>query len=66
MITNPEKLNKFNREQLRKEKLSYHEALKIYEGLHKEAVCFGVISGENIMQGFETTIKIAKIVNGLK
>ena len=66
MIQNRIKLNKFYRKLIREENLSYKEALSIYEALHKEAVSLGVISSENILEGLEVDLRIAKAINGLK
>ncbi len=65
MIKNSRKLDKFYRELEVKENLSYSEALRIYEALYKEALAFGVISDENIWDGFEAVLRIARAVNGL-
>jgi hypothetical protein len=66
MIKNRRKLDKFYRELDAKENLSYKEAVRIYDALHKEAVALGVISHENIWDGFEVDLRIAKAINGLK
>ncbi len=65
MITNRDKLNEFERELARKENLSHKEALAIYDMLYKEAVALGAISHENIWEGFEATLRIARAINGL-
>jgi hypothetical protein len=66
MITNRDKLNEFERELARKENLSHKEALAIYDMLYKEAFALGAISHENIWDGFEAVLRIARAVNGLK
>lgn len=66
MIKNKDKLHKFYRELEAKENLSYKEAVRIYDALHKEAVSLGAISHENIWDGFEVDLRIAKAINGLK
>jgi predicted RNase H-related nuclease YkuK (DUF458 family) len=65
MIRNRHKLNKFYRKIIKEENLSYKKALSIYEALHKEAVSLGVINSENILEGLEVDLRIAKTVNGL-
>ncbi len=65
MIRNRHKLNKFHRKLIEEENLSYKKALSIYEALHKEAVSLGVINSENILEGLEVDLRIAKTVNGL-
>ena len=65
MIKNKAKLEEFERELLRTENLSYKESLAIFEALRKEAVALGVWNSDNIMDGLEVTIRVAKAVNGL-
>lgn len=66
MIKNKLKLNKFYRKLLKEENISYKKALSIYEELHKEAVSLGVFNSENILDGLEVDLRIAKAINGLK
>jgi hypothetical protein len=63
MVRNKKKLNKFYQALLRKENMSYRQALRIYEALHKEAVSLGIINSKNILDGLETDIKVAKTIN---
>jgi hypothetical protein len=63
MIQNGRQLNDFYRRLDAEEHLSYLEALAIYEMLHKEAVSLGAISSENILDGFEVDLRIAKAIN---
>ncbi len=65
MIRNKPKLDKFHRKLIKEENLSYKKALSIYEALHKEAVSLGIINSENILEGLEVDLRIAKTVNGL-
>jgi len=65
MVKNKHKLNKFYRRLMEKENISHKEALRIYDALHKEAVALGAISHENIWDGFEVDLRIAKAINGL-
>ena len=58
-------MNKFYRKLDAEENLSYKKALAIYEALHKEAVSLGVINSENILEGLEVDLRIAKAINGL-
>jgi hypothetical protein len=66
MIRNSKKLDEFKRELIRRENLSHKEALAIYEALHKEAVALGVINSENILDGIEVDLRIAKAMSSLK
>ena len=65
MIRNRPKLNKFYRKLIEEENISHKKALSIYEALHKEAVSLGVINSENILEGLEVDLRIAKAINGL-
>ena len=51
---------------IRKENLSHKEALAIYEMLHREAVALGAISHENIWEGFEVDLRIARAMGRLR
>ena len=66
MIINAPKLEEFNRRLMAQEHLSHEEALRIYEALHAEAVYLGAISDENILEGIEIDLRVARAVNGLK
>jgi len=59
-------LKEFERELARNENLSHKEALAIYDMLHKEAFALGAISHENIWDGFEVVLEIARAMGRLK
>jgi hypothetical protein len=63
MIKDRIKLDEVQRKLDAEERLSYTEALAIYEMLHKEAVSLGVINSENILDGLEVDLRIAKAIN---
>ena len=63
MVKNKLKLNKFYQKLIEEENISYKDALSIYEAMHKEAVALGVISHENIWDGFEAVLRIARAIN---
>ena len=63
MIKNIIKLNKFNKQLVKNENLSYKKALSIYEALHKEAVSLNIINSKNILDGIETDLRIARALN---
>ncbi len=65
MIRNKPKLDKFHRKLIKEENISYKKALSIYEALHKEAISLGIINSENILEGLEVDLRIAKAINGL-
>lgn len=63
MIKNPEILARFEAEELKKEKLSYKEALKIFEAMWQEAVSLGVLPLKDSLEDIETDIRLARILN---
>ncbi|MBI5359363.1 MAG: hypothetical protein HZA48_02140 [Planctomycetes bacterium] len=65
MIKNHKFLEKFEREQCRKEKPSYEQSLKIIESLWAEGKALGVLPPKKSMEGIETAIKIAGILNNV-
>lgn len=65
MVRNKHKLNEFYRRVIQEENISHKKALSIYEMLHKEAVSLGAISSENILEGLEIDLRIAKAINEL-
>jgi len=65
MVKNKTKLNKFYRLLIEQEKISHKEALSIYEALHKEAMSLGVFNSDNILEGLEVDLRIAKAINEL-
>ncbi len=64
MIINPEKLRIFEENFIRADKsLTYKNSLNIFTSMWKEAVSFGILPPDNPMEGIETDIRIAKILN---
>ena len=63
MIRNRLKLNKFYQKLIAQENISHKKALSIYEALHKEAVSLGVFNSDNILEGLEVDLRIAKAIN---
>jgi hypothetical protein len=63
MIRNKRKLEKFYLKLMADEKLSYKEALAIYEQLYREAVSLGAVNSVNIWEGFEVDLRIAAALN---
>ena len=66
MIRNTAKLREFERSEMARGDISYTDALAIFEGLRREAVSLGAFSCENILEGLDVDIRIAKAVNGLR
>jgi hypothetical protein len=65
MIKNTPKLKSFYRKLIEKENISHKQALAIYEALFAEAVSLGIFNSDNIMDGIEVDIRIAKAINSL-
>ena len=63
MIKNAELLERFEYKQLKKETLSYRDALKIYESMWLEAKALGILPLKNPMDGIEVKIRISRILN---
>jgi hypothetical protein len=66
MVRKTPELEEFYRRLIVEEDLSYEESLRIFESLHAEALALGAISDENILDGLETDLRIARALNGLK
>ena len=65
MRRNESKLRKFYKKLIAEENISHKQALAIYEAMHKEAISLGVINSDNILDGLEVDLRIAKAINGL-
>lgn len=63
MVKNRKLLAKFEYEQIKRNKLSYTQALKIYESMWEEAKELGILPLKDQMEGIEVDIKMAKILN---
>ena len=66
MIRNTPEFEKFCRESTEQENLSYEEAVRIYDTLYEEAVALGAIGSENIWDGFDAVLRIARALQGLE
>jgi len=65
MIKKNAKLQRFNREQLARENLSFPAALRIFEALYLEARTLGACNSKDIMGGIETTLRVARAIHRL-
>jgi hypothetical protein len=63
MIKDAKLLAEFEKKELRKEKSDYQNALRLFEGMWKEAMLLGVIPLKDPLEGIEVDIKIARILN---
>ncbi len=66
MIRNHRILNNLERKVIKEEKLSFSEALAIFEAMWKEGMTLGVLPPKDPLEGIETDIRIARILNCLK
>jgi hypothetical protein len=63
MIKDAKLLEAFNDALLRKEKLDYAAALRIFEGMCEEGRKLGVLPLKDPLEGIEVEIRIARILN---
>ncbi len=63
MIKNAKLLSEFNKGELKKEKLTYPESLRLFEEMWKEGVSLGVLPLKEPLEGIEVDIRIARILN---
>jgi len=63
MVKNPKLLAMFEDKELRKERLSYKEALRIFEAMWREAVSLGIFPPKDPLEGIEDDIRLARILN---
>jgi len=63
MVKNHKLLSQFERTQLKREKLTYLQSLKIVESLWEEGKSLGVLPPKNPLEGIETNIKLARALN---
>ena len=64
MIKNPEVLQKFNDTWIRtKSPLTYSQSLKIFTSMWEEGINLGVLPPKEPLEGIETDIKIAAVLN---
>ena len=66
MIKNPDVLEQFEREMIKKEKLSFEQALALFEAMWQEGVDLGVLPPKDPLEGIEIDIRISRILNCLK
>ena len=65
MIKNRKKLEKFEQELIRGKKADIEENFRIVDALYREAVELGVFPPKDPLEGLETVIKIARVVNSV-
>ena len=65
MIKNPDLLEQFEKEYLRKEPPDFYRNLKIYEAMYEEACLLGVFPLKEPLEGIDEKILLAKALNVL-
>jgi hypothetical protein len=66
MIKNNKDFAKFERNLIRKEKVDYKRNLKLVDAMYREAVALGVFPPKNPLEGIETKIKLARVLNSVR
>lgn len=65
MIKNAKIIREFEEDLIKNERLTLPKKYRIIEGLFREAVALGVFPLKNPLEGLETKIKIARVVNSV-
>ncbi|MEW5761350.1 MAG: hypothetical protein AB1779_11360 [Candidatus Thermoplasmatota archaeon] len=65
MIKNRQKLQKFEKEILKNEKVDFLKNYKIVEAMYKEAIELGIIPMKEPLYGLEVDMKVAKVINSV-
>lgn len=66
MIKNPEYLKKFEDEQTANDDMTLEQKLKLLNSIYKYAVKLGTLPPDDLLEGLDTDIKVAKIINGIR
>ncbi len=65
MVKNKKGLQQFERELIKKEKVDVKRNFRIVDALFCEAAGLGIIPLKNPLDGFETDLKIANVINSV-
>ena len=63
MINGAGALKRFEDSLIREGKLSYPQALRLFEAMWQEGVALGVLPPKDPLEGIEVDLRIARIVN---
>ncbi len=66
MIKDPEYLKKFEDEQTANDDMTLEQKLKLLNSIYKYAVKLGILPPDDLLEGLDTDIKVAKIINGIR
>ena len=65
-IKNPERLRKFEDQQTAKDDMTLEQKLTLLNSIYKFAIKLGTLPPKDLLEGIETDIKLAKILNGVR
>ncbi|MFB3896778.1 MAG: hypothetical protein ACE14V_10805 [bacterium] len=66
MIKNYKIFSEFERNLIRNEKVDFKRNLKLVDAMYQEAVALGVFPPKNPLEGIETKIKLAQVLNSVR
>lgn len=66
MIQASNLLNRFEQAQIKRERLTYAEALRLFESMWREARLLKIVPPQNLLEGIESDIRLARILNSNK
>lgn len=66
MIKNSEYLKKFEDEQTANDDMTLEQKLKLLNSIYKFAVKLGTLPPDDLLEGLDNDIKVAKIINGIR
>ena len=66
MIKDPEYLKKFEDEQTANDDMTLEQKLKLLNSIYKFAIKLGTLPPDDLLEGLDTDIKVAKIINGIR
>lgn len=66
MIKNADIFKRFYEKTIKEEKLSFQQALRIFEAMWQEGVSLGVLPLKDPLEGIDIDIRVARILNCLK
>ncbi len=65
MIKNPDLLQKFEDEFTQREKADFLKNIRLVDAMYREAVSLGIFPLKDPLDGVETDIKIAEVINSV-
>jgi hypothetical protein len=66
MVKNAKKLQAFEAERIRAEKVDVEQNLRILDALYEEALMLGALPPKDPLEGIEVKIRVAKAVNNVQ